>query len=197
MNALALKLERFDASSPAGAKGAENAESVLMQRARAEAYAEGYAAGQAAATGRAGDQQQLAAAVARALESEIASAPARAAADAGGALKLLLESIFPALSARGFAAEAAAAFAHAAREQGGGAWEIAAPKQHAAEIEKMLGVLAADGAFAVRADPAMSGARARAAWSGGGVDFDLEAATAGSLDAFEKALNALANEKTS
>ena len=197
MNAVALKLERFD-PQPDGYAGAssEQGESVLMQRARAEAYAEGYAAGQAAVSGRADDHNQLAAALARAVETDIASAPARAATEAGGALKTLLEAIFPALSAQGFAAEAAAVFAGSVSPSRG-ALEIAAPKQHAAAIEKMLTALAPGADFSVRADPEMSGARARAAWSGGGVELALEEATSGCLNAFEKALNALSSEKTS
>lgn len=195
MTATALKLERFDPAPHAGERN-DNNESVLMQRARAEAYAEGYAAGQAAASGRAEEHNHLAAALARAIEREVVMAPARAMEEAGGAVKMLLQTIFPTLSEKGFAAEAASAFARAARGSGRGVIEIAVSKQHAAAVEKLFAALAPGEAFEIRVDPALAGSSARATWSGGGVEFDMDAAVAACLDAFEKAIHSLASEKS-
>lgn len=192
MKAGALKLERFD---PPAHAAAVSGESVLLQRARAEAYAEGYAAGQAAAGTRADDHARRAAPLLASLEAAIAAAPGRATAEAGGALKVLLEALFPALSAKGFAAEAASAFAQAAQAANRGAIEIIAPRDQAAALKEWLAALAPEADIAVRADAAVSSAQARAIWPGGGVDFDLDAALSGALDAFEKALQSLASEK--
>lgn len=191
MKIAAVKLERFDPSSLATVASGE---AVLLQRARAEAYAEGYAAGQAAAATRADDHARAGAQLLAALEAAIAAAPGRATAEAGGALKVLLEALFPALSAKGFAAEAAAAFAQAAQPASRGAIEIVAPRDQVAALKEWLAALAPEADIAVRADAAVSSAQARAMWPGGGVDFNLDASLSGALDAFEKALQSLASE---
>lgn len=195
MSTAALRLERFDApASAANEAGVDPSEGIAMQRARASAFAEGYAAGQAAAAARAGEHEKHFAALARSIETEILRAPERAVADAAAAVRALLESVLPSIAREGFAVEAALAFSRAASAQGG-AVEIAAPKDFAGPIEALLRTLVPNAPITVRVDPELAGMAARAAWPGGGVDVDVDAATRGCLDALRLALDSFPKEK--
>ncbi|MBB5517309.1 hypothetical protein [Amphiplicatus metriothermophilus] len=181
----ALIFERFDdAPGPAASDGAATGEDVALQRARAEAFAEGYAAGQTASAARADAGEQMFRAAVNAMETELASLPARLATDAAAALRIFLERLFPALAAKGFAAEAAAAFEKARRESAVNRMEVFAPAEWEGEIARALAEAGA-AMVEVKADPALEGARARAEWAGGGLDFDLEEAMTACLAALD------------
>ena len=192
MSASLVVLERFDSKLARRDGGAPG--NVLEQRLRAEAFAEGYAAGEAAAAARADGESRFIAAVSAALEAQSAAGPRECARQAGEALKLILIRIFPIVADRGFAAEAAAVFARAAKDVGG-AIEIAAPADKVEPLKALLEKTAPGAPVAVIADPALKGAAAAAKWTGGGVDFDLDTAARDVIAAFDAAMKQLESEK--
>lgn len=193
MRSAALYLERFDPAPAAKSLPAEM--DAREQRLRAEAYTEGFAAGQAAATANA--TRPLIAQTAEALANEYADAPERIAHDAAGALIIVLERLFPALAQAGFAVEAGAAFTRLADTTASPSLEIFCSPQQLEALRAELARLAPERQFTVTADPEISGATARARWSTGGVDFDLDQATEECLAALRRAVQSLESEKES
>ncbi|MFQ5562721.1 MAG: hypothetical protein ACE5FO_04035 [Parvularculaceae bacterium] len=196
MSAATLTLERFDAAGgnktdPAAA-GAQ-AESVFMQRARAESYSEGFAAGQAAAEAETGEENKFLAAVCAAVETELAEIPVRVNRQMGDAFKLILEKIFPRLAQSVFAEEAAKAFAAIQLEAGDAAMNVSVSPAWAERLESEIEKLAPEGAIKVTADPELDGAAARAVWPGGGVEFDMDRAIAECLSKLETAVQSIEN----
>lgn len=181
----ALIFERFDdAPGPGAQEGASSGGDIALQRARAEAFAEGYAAGQTASAAKADAGEQMFRAAVAAMEAALADLPARLAADAAAALRIFLERLFPELVAKGFVAEAAAVFEKARRESAVNRMEVFVPAEWADEIARALAEAGA-AMIEVKADPALDGARARAEWAGGGLDFDLEEAMTACLAALD------------
>lgn len=192
MRHAALLLERFDLVGRVHALTGPGKD--RDRQAGAEAYSAGFADGQAAAAGAAREHEALLAAAANALSAEYANAPQRIASEAAGALRIILESLFPALAEHGFAVEAAALFMRVARDTGAPSLEIFTAPDN---VDLLLGELRrreAPAAIAVSADPAMSGAKARATWSSGGVDIDLDRATEECLAALERAAQSINSE---
>lgn len=189
MRSSALFLERFDAS-PSAACDIPAGESARERRARAEGYAAGFAAGQAAAH----DLGPVLAAAANALNAEYANAPQRIAKQAAGALKIILERLFPTLAKAGFAVEAAAAFARVTRETGAQSLEIFTAPEHVDALRAELRRRAPASEIAVTADPAAGAGAARASWSTGGIEIDLDRTTTECLAALERAAQSIRNE---
>lgn len=194
MSASLVILERFD-SHLARLNGDGAPGSVFEQRLRAEAFAEGYAAGEAAAGARVDAEARFLAAVAAALDREAASAPQKLAKEAGDALTLLLIRIFPTLTEKGFAAEAAAIFARALKDSPARTLEIKAPAERVDALKALIERRGAGAPVEIIADPALAGAVAAATWSGGGLEFDLDAAARDVIAAFDSALQELESEK--
>lgn len=189
MRSSALFLERFD-TSPSAACDIPAGESARDHRARAEGYAAGFAAGQAAAH----DHAPALAAAASALSAEYANAPQRIASQAAGALKVILERLFPALTKAGFAVEAAAAFTRVTRETGASSLEIFTAPGHVDALCAELRRRASDCEIAVTADPAAGAGAARACWSTGGIEIDLDRTTTECLAALERAAQSIGSE---
>lgn len=189
MRSSALFLERFDAS-PGAACDISAGESARERRARAEGYAAGFAAAQAAAH----DHAPAFAAAASAVSADYANAPRRIAKQAAGALKIILERLFPALARAGFAVEAAAAFARVTREAGASSLEIFTAPEHVDALRAELKRRAPNCEIAVTADPAAGAGAARASWSTGGIEIDLERTTTECLAALERAAQSIGNE---
>lgn len=194
MSAALLKLERFDAPPQIGGP-ADN--DVRKQQARAEAYAEGYSAGIAATSAKAGEREKLIAAIAALLETEAFDAPHRLQERAVGAVRVILETIFPTLSRAGFAVEAAAALSSLAKDSAPSSLKIATALEHAKALEILIKEISPAAAIAVKADPDITGAAAKAEWTGGGVEFDLDSAGAQCLAALESAIGKVSNGKWS
>lgn len=188
MRSLGLVLERFDAfDRRTNRDGAEDisGESVLIQRARAEAYSEGYAAGQAVATATADEQEQLLVETCKALEAALTEIPDRLNRQTGKAFKIILEKIFPALASSHFAEEAAAVFSRIQIVTEIDEIKIAAPLDKVDALKATLEELAASEKFNVTADPALKGAVAKASWQGGGTEFNMDQAISDCVKALE------------
>ncbi len=193
MSASLVVLERFDARAPRR-DGDEAPANVFEQRLRAEAFAEGYAAGEAAASARGDAEARFMAGLAAALEAEAVAAPREIATQAGQALRVLIERIFPTLIEKGFAAEAAAAFARAVKDAPGRTLDIRTAPDRAEALRALLQKTAPDAPVSIIADPALKDA-AVAHWAGGGLEFDLDAAAREIIAAFDSALNKTESEK--
>lgn len=192
MRHAALLLERFDLAGRIHALTGPGADREHQHG--AEAYSAGFADGQAAAASAARDHDALLAAAAEALSVECANAPQRIASEAAGALTITLERLFPALARHGFAVEAAALFLRVARETGAPSLEIFTAPGNVDLLREELRRREAPAAIAVSADPAMRGAKARAAWSNGGLDIDLDRATEECLAALKRAAQSINSE---
>lgn len=194
MSAALLKLERFD--QPALVAGPAEHD-IKTQQARAEAYAEGYAAGVAAASSKAGEREKLMASVAALIDEQTLNAPAKVREQAIAAVQAVFEAVFPALSRAGFAVEAAAALSAVAKRATNVSLDIATSAEHADALQALICDLSPNAMISVTADPEISGAAARAEWSGGGVEFDLDRAASDCLAALESAIGKTSNGKSS
>lgn len=192
MTSNALILERFDSSGRAG-----GGESVLIQRARAEAYSEGFAAGSAAVEAAANEEERFLAAVRNAVETELAGIPDQVNRRMSEAFRLVLEKIFPALAQSRFAEEAAKAFAEIQVETGVASIDVAAPPDKVEPLRAVLEKLSPTGAINVTPDPELEGAVAKATWPGGGLDFNLDRAIAQCISTLEDAVKTLGNRNES
>jgi hypothetical protein len=192
MRHAALLLERFDLVGRVHALSGPGKD--RERQAGAEAYSAGFADGQAAAAGAAREQEALLVAAANALSAEYADAPQRIAGEAAGALRIILERLFPALAKHGFAVEAAALFLRVARETGAPSLEIFTAPENVDLLRGELRRREAPAAVTVSADPALSGPKARAAWSCGGVELDLGRATEECLAALDRAAQSINSE---
>lgn len=194
MSAALLKLERFDGASLLAGPAEHD---VKTQQARAEAYSEGYAAGVASASAKTGERERLMASVAALIEAEASAAPVRLQEQAVAATRVIIEKIFPTLTRAGFAVEAAAALSSLMKTGASPMLQITTSPEHAKSLAALLKDMSPDAAISVRGDADITDAAAKADWTGGGVEFDLDRAAAQCLAALENAIGKASNGKSS
>jgi hypothetical protein len=192
VSAALLKLERFDAP----ALHAPNEHDLKVQQAPAEAYGEGYAAGLAASSQKTSEREKLMSALTSLAEAQALLAPGCVKEQAVATARVIVEAVFPALSKAGFAVEAATALLSIAKEGSGATMKIFASPEHAATLEDLIKEISPNAAISVAADPSIAGGAAIAEWAGGGVEFDLDRATADCLVALESAIGKISNGKS-
>ena len=188
MSQLASILENFEAG-PHGA-----GEDVRSQQLKAAAYAEGRAAGEAAAANKQEEEQAFHFAAAAEVRRIIDSIPVQLNEQLAEATSAIIHKILPALAAKGFASEAAAAVTdHVITDKCG----MVVVKTSAERLEDVKAAFAgADDALSLRieADTAMSGSVIAATWENGGLEMDLDAAASKVLDILDQYLSQFKEE---
>jgi flagellar biosynthesis/type III secretory pathway protein FliH len=192
MTALNVVLERFDnaekalsGTSRGGDKG------VRVQQQHAAAYAEGYAAGEAAAQAKSQPQVDFLKSVAEVLENQVVSFQSQADASLCDGLTAILSKAFPALSEKGFAAEAASVLAQTQIGTAGFSIVVKAAPDHIELLRDAVADLGEVARIAVEEDANLSGSMVTAEWENGGMEFDTNKVIEQCLAALEKAAQQL------
>ncbi len=182
-------LEQFDD----GAGGLDPA-SVRAQQERAADYAEGFAAGEAAALSRAMEQNKQLQIAADALEQKLAAFDDTAAAYLCEALAAAVAKIFPALTEKGFAQEAAAAMDDIVQKSDAARVVVKTAPDKLETVNAAISALPIASRATVVEDETLSGFEIRAEWSHGGIAVDTEKATALFIASLEQAMQELRDE---
>ncbi|MEM9169153.1 MAG: hypothetical protein AAGC56_05820 [Pseudomonadota bacterium] len=154
-----------------------------VDAARAEGFEEGRAAGEAAAQAEADDGAAAAAAVRKAVADAVKQIKPRAEQELEAIVRTTLAALAPALLDVRFEAELAD-FVRAVRSPvAEGAMTVRVAADYAARMQTVFAAEIADGLLEITADADLEGRRARAAWSEGGAEFDLETPLAALLAA--------------
>ncbi len=183
-----LIFEQFDDAGALGAVG------VRAQQERAADYAEGFAAGEAAALSRAMEQNTQLQAAADAIQRKLATFDDTAAAYLCEALAAAVAKVFPALSEKGFAAEAASVMNDIVRQNGKATLIVRTAPAKTETVSAALAALAIAERASVVEDDALNGFEISAEWDHGGISFDTEKATALFIASLEKAIEELRDE---
>jgi flagellar biosynthesis/type III secretory pathway protein FliH len=192
MTALNVVLERFDDTEKALSgipPGGEN--DARAQQEHVAAYAEGYAAGEAAAQAKAQPQVDFLKSVAEVLESKVANFQGQADASLCDGLAAILSKVFPALSKKGFATEAASVLAQTRTGPADVSITVKTAPDHIALLRDAVADLGEGARIIVEEDAELSGAMVVAEWDNGGMDFDTNKVIEQCLAALEKAAHQL------
>ncbi len=182
MKPFTLKLENFGSEPDGADSDAQRALAEAVAKARGEAHAEGFAEGfaQAEQQAEAEDRRAVIALRESVRDLEFGQQAAReeAVASLGPVIDALTRAVAPELAARGLGeAIGAAVEARLAASPRTALVARCAP-------ERAEGLaLRLDDAVEIRADPALSGAKVRLEWSGGGADYDADACARAAIEA--------------
>ncbi len=181
MTALAAILENFD-----GAAGSRNTSDVRVQQMKAAAYEEGYAAGLAAEAANAQERAELIAAVSASVDAMLKEMQEKLNAELCATLHAILEKTLPALSERGFAAEASSAIMKHVSSGENGPVVVRTGENSAKELSKLFADIEAAHPVSIEADPSLGEGAVTADWAFGGFTFDIEKAVECSLETLKK-----------
>ncbi len=195
MTALNVVLESFDGAENAFSKMSKGGEGVHAQQERAAAYAEGYAAGEAAALAKPDPQTELLKSVAGVLEKKAAEFQNNADANLCDGIAAIISKVFPALSEKGFAAEAVSVLAQTQISNTGLPIVVKTAPEHIELLRDAVTGFCESVQIEAEEDAGLSGAMVVAEWERGGMDFDTDKVIEQCLAALENAAQQLRNGK--
>jgi|GEM_PF-3027537 len=195
MTGLSLVLERFDDAEKVLSGAGGGGDSVREQQERATAYAEGYAAGEAATHSSSDKHAEVLKSITEALEEKVADFHHHANASLCDGLASIISKVFPALSEKGFAAEAASVLAQMQLGSGEFSISVKAAPDHIELLREAVADMCDSGHIVVEEDISLSDTKIIAQWEHGGVEFDTDEMIQQCLASLEKAAQQLRDWK--
>ena len=180
MSQLASILENFDTGSHGGAGD------VRSQQLKAGAYAEGFAAGEAAAASKQEEEQAFHYGAASEVRRLIDAIPEQLNEQLGETVSAIMHKVLPAVAAKGFASEAAAAVTdHVIADKCGGI-VVKTSAERVGDLEEAFASTDSALSLCIEADPTMTGSVITATWENGGLEMNLDAAASKVLDILDQ-----------
>ncbi len=191
MTGMSFVLERFDDVETTLSGASDDGENIRGQQERALAYAEGFAAGEATARAKSDQNIQTLKSVTEALEEKVADFHRHADASLCDGVASIISKVFPALTEKGFAAEAAAELAQTQIGSGDFSISVKAAPDHIELLRETIADLCDSGRIVVEEDPNLSNTKVVAQWEGGGIEFDADEMIQQCMGQLEKAAQQL------